>query len=138
MELQLCSFELAKLAKEKGFDVEVLHFYVKHHKCKVFGIDEEGRYFPSTNVPKKLYNVEQYAVLDVKNVYFAPTQSLLAKWFRDAHELNLDMCILNDKLWGYNIYKLSSPYHKLGESWDEYNTYENCQEAVLIKAFELI
>jgi hypothetical protein len=105
MEKQLINFETAKLAKEKGFDIDASHFYVKHHKCKVFGIDDYGRYYPSTNTPKKLYNIGQDAVLNIENVYFAPTQSLLQRWLRDKYQIDVNpICTYKEN--GFRLYHL--------------------------------
>jgi len=57
MEEQLVSFETAKLAKEKGFNV----------KCR------------------KKYTTRLFPFLNPK--YGAPTQSLLQKWLRDEHDI---------------------------------------------------
>ena len=42
MEETLIQFETAKLAKEKGFDVECLHFYT-NPGSKMYGVDEAAR-----------------------------------------------------------------------------------------------
>jgi hypothetical protein len=153
MKEQLVTFETAKSAKEEGFDVEVLHFYVKHHKCKVFGIDEHGRHYPSTNIPKKVYTVGQDAVLDIENIYFSPTQSLLQKWLREVH--NTDVVIAPER------YKDGVNYIVQAQKWDlgsdeefnpnftvdgsywfndngEYPTYEEALEKGLEEGLKLI
>lgn len=53
MKEELTTFETAKLAKEKGFNIETLHFYTKSNS-KMFGIDEKGRSYPIKNTSKKL------------------------------------------------------------------------------------
>ncbi len=84
MKEELTTFETAKLAKEKGFNIETLHFYTKSNS-KMFGIDEKGRSYPIKNTSKKLYRCGDYAALNIENVYSAPTQSLLQKWLREEH-----------------------------------------------------
>jgi hypothetical protein len=160
MKEQLINFEAAKLAKEKGFDIDALHFYVKHHKCKVFGIDEHGRYYPSTNTPKKLYTIGQDAVLGIENVYFAPTQSLLQKWLREMNspivlEVNFGCIDDSESAYTWNIReyvdegvegtrkKDESDFWKNYDSFthcggDWYSTYEKALEEGLQKALKLI
>ena len=72
----LVSFETAKLAKEKGFDLETPYFYTKPNS-KMFGLDEKGRAYHIKNTAKKLYTCGEEATLNIENVYVAPTQSLL-------------------------------------------------------------
>ena len=130
MKLQLCSLELCKLAKNKGFDWDTLH--------ATDGVD--------THLAFDLTGETHFDIEDIKAAdngsnsenYLCPTLDLLTKWMRDVHELHLDTCVLKDKLWEYNVHKLSSPYHELGKSFDEYDTYEEAQEAALLKAFTLI
>lgn len=69
------SFDLAKLLKEKGYSTdECKSFYTKPNS-KMFGIDEHYRNYPIKNTPKKLYTVGVHAVLNIKNIYFAPTRA---------------------------------------------------------------
>ena len=88
MKEELIKFETAKLATEVGFDIETLHFYTKPNS-KMFGIDEHGMYYPIKNWPKKLYKSGEEAVLNIKNIYFAPTQSLIQKWLREIHGIQI-------------------------------------------------
>jgi hypothetical protein len=135
MKEQIISFETAKLAKEKGFDIDASHFYVKHHKCKVFGIDEYGRYYPSTNTPKKLYTIGQDAVLSIENVYFAPTQSLLQKWLRGEYNTNIWISCtpyLNSYTFNYNLNK------EIITDVIKYVNYEEALEKGLQKSLKLI
>jgi hypothetical protein len=66
------SFELAKLLKEKGFSNRCSNFYT-NPRCKMFGIDEHGRYYPIKNKAKNLWISGNAATLDSKHVYYAPT-----------------------------------------------------------------
>lgn len=86
MKDALIGFEVAKLAKEKGFNIECIHFYTKS-RSKMFGIDEHGRAYPIKNTPEKLYTCGEYAALNKENVYFAATQSLMQRWLREEHGL---------------------------------------------------
>lgn len=86
----LITFETAVLAKSKGFDLETLHFYTKPNS-KMFGIDEHYRNYPIKNISKKLYRVGVHAVLNIENIYYASSHSLLAKWLRDVHNIVIIM-----------------------------------------------
>ena len=70
MEEQLISFETAKLAKEKGFNLET---YIK--------LDEDN--------PKNLnsnYNPKEY-----QPWYLDISQSLLQKWLREVHNIHINI-----------------------------------------------
>ena len=61
----LISFETAKLAKEKGFGAECLHFYTKPNS-KMFGIDECGRSYPIKNTSFRLLLTMEKNLLTTK------------------------------------------------------------------------
>ena len=86
------TFEQAKLLKEKQFDEECSRFYVKPN-CKLFGIDEHGRYYPIKNKPKELWIVGNVAAQNVKNVILAPEQSQVVEWLRIKHNIWVDVSI---------------------------------------------
>jgi len=141
MKDKLIEFETAKLANEKGFDIECLHFYSKP-KSKMFGIDEHRRPYPIKNTPKKLYTCREYAALNIESVYTAPTQSILQKWLRKVHNIDvfalaytrMDDDGLRSKKYIWMIYdKFSSTKYNL--LWD---TFEEALEDGLLNALKLI
>jgi hypothetical protein len=67
MEETLIEFETAKLAKEKGYSYNNKYFFSK-----------EGN--PYTNYSK-----------DTLDCYDRPSQSVLQKWLRDNHKMNVDL-----------------------------------------------
>ena len=77
------SFELAKLLKEKGFDLSTEGFYPKP-KCKLFGVDEHGRYYPIVN-KTRVYFFDRAAVLKEENYYNAPTFVEVVMWLYEKH-----------------------------------------------------
>jgi len=91
MEDQKVSFETAKLAKEKGFDVDVRSFYTEYHKtnksdnpafCTKEGeIEVESGYFVNNGIGE-LSN-ENYTC------YARPTQSLLRRWLFEKHNIDV-------------------------------------------------
>jgi hypothetical protein len=141
MQEQLIEFETAKLAKEKGFEIETLHFYTKPNS-KMFGIDEKGRSYPIKNTFKKLYKCGEQAALNIESVYLAPTQSLLQKWLREIHNIHIEIQESDTNKWfGDLIYK-DAPYEHddLHAPYDaeDCKTYEEALEICLLKALELI
>lgn len=71
MKEQLISFETAKLAKEKGFDIEVLNAY-----------RSDGSIFSGAEgEDNDIYNHNLW------DFYSAPTQSLLQRWLREKHNI---------------------------------------------------
>ena len=126
MEDTLISFETAKLAKEKKFNIPCENFYIEY-------IDDDVA---------DLFNYEEqrgsgYAELYRNNQefkYSAPTQSLLQKWLREIHKI----IVLVD--WegtdGY-FYKLDfkSFYEVAGNN---NKNYEDCLELGLQEALKLI
>lgn len=148
----MIKFETAKLAKKKGFDVECLKFYTKP-KSKMFGIDEHGRSYPMYNKSKSLYTIGSATALNIENVYFAPTQSVLLRWLREVR--NIDVVISPERYedginymvqaqkWDLKVDKEIYPNFVIdGSYWfndnHEYPTYEKALEKGLQEALKLI
>lgn len=66
---EICTYEVCKLAKEKGFDVQTFDWY-----------DYTGNYHKAV-IPHKLHECPRY------KEYYAPTQSLLQRWLREEKGL---------------------------------------------------
>lgn len=75
MEDQLISFETAKLAKEKGFDLPTRYGM---HNLK----DRRDCFSGLGNYDSLNYNSHNH-------LYSLPTQSLLQKWLRDIHNIHV-------------------------------------------------
>ncbi len=73
MEDDLITFETAKLAKEKGFDIP----------CKNF-------YYTETFKTKKVRKTEELQKVHDKK-YLAPTQSLLQKFIREKRSVHIEI-----------------------------------------------
>lgn len=147
MEEQIIKFETAKLAKEKGFDLECRFHYDLEFK--------EVSFNPEYDLFKNSEIEEGIGKLNFKMIS-APSQGLLQKWFRDVY--NIDISIITN----YSTYKkgeltLNKSYRVgiiyvnegLIESFFirpkddnfkfiEFNTYEEALEEGLIKALNLI
>ena len=86
MEEQLISFETAKLAKEKGFNIGCKNKYVETLEHAL----EMGRGGDCTfpHIPTRVLTNSSYEKWDIVHCD-APTQSLLAKWLREVHKINI-------------------------------------------------
>lgn len=124
MKEQVISFETAKLAKKKGFDLEVQYTYA----------DDEG----NADFFDDWENWNSY-----ENNYSAPTQSLLQRWLREEHALHI---VIIPTICGYWTYKIvmtndspnveQPPYEEVHNI--DYQTYEQALETALQEALKLI
>ena len=110
---QLISFETAKLAKEKGFNIT---------GCT-------SRYWNNTLVTGA--NIQGVA---------APTQSLLQKWLREVHNIHMFVSITTNDIF---LCRILNPLFKNGSEGrfiicKMCNTYEEALEQGLIEALKLI
>lgn len=117
---ELISFETAKLAKEKGFQVD-------RDNCK------SEYYLPDCT----LINPINQGVESVKlypSEYEAPTQSLLQRWLREIHRVNV-FCAPNK--FDSDIWYWFLGYNGLIKS-DKTQTYEQALEKGLQEGLKLI
>jgi hypothetical protein len=133
MNEQLVSFEVAKLAKEVGFNWKC-NFYdeyitvyevqnVKYNRKK-FGIYED-------------WNHKKYG----KAFTSLPTQSLLQKWLRDIHGIAVHISTDITLSWIYTIQSLHPQATYTGltiHSEQVFSTYEESLEKGLYRALKLI
>lgn len=73
MREELVSFETAKLAREKGFNVQTFDWY-----------DYTGNYHKGF-IPHELHECPRY------KEYYAPTQSLLQRWLREEKMVHVEI-----------------------------------------------
>ena len=117
------SFEIAKLLKEKGFDEQSINFYTKPNS-KMFGIDEHYRNYPIKNTPKKLYKLGFNAVLNIENIYFAPTIAEVVMWLYEKHGIWISVEATDDftmfcfRIRKKEISRLSFNYNSLTEAYE--------------------
>jgi hypothetical protein len=105
MQDQFISYNTAKLAKEKGFNISFHYVFL----CE---IDSKKGYDPSINIGHD-YKVNEYPDERVGIC----TQSLLQKWLRDVHNIN----VFIKRGYGWEWYIES-------EGDGTYNTYEEALE----------
>ena len=83
---EIINFETAKLAKEKGFDIPCMDFIdIQEDKSLVM-------YYIGDTFEEKLLMAKEFIL------YFLPTQSLLQRWLRKVHNLNVNVNYYNDKI----------------------------------------
>lgn len=122
MEDQLISFEVAKLAKSKGFNEPTDPAYGTEG---VLYFQHDGEEYPNSDLLELFYS--------------APTQSLLQKWLREVHNLAIEINAPDsqDEKWSCQLH---IPY-KFGNLFNnsvEGNTYEDALEEGLQAALNLI
>ena len=162
MEDTLISFTVAKLAKEKGFNILTLNYYFEDGNLKENELTGTNGYYGeeycfSFNEFLENWNNEWLTKKDgdrcfgcnksngYLETFSAPTQSLLQRWLREVHDIDISIEKLIgggsgiNKVYHTKIYKcictkndfeLSIPY--------VYDTYEETLEQGLQKALKLI
>ena len=118
---QLISFETAKLAKEKGFNLNFpTAVYI-----------EEGDLWISQNLLNERITGKPFP----KILFTAPTQSLLQKWLREVQKTDIIINVTSTT----NEYWSSIPNFIRGTlKSDCFKTYEEALEQGLIEALKLI
>ena len=128
IEEQYVSFETAKLAKEKGFDIPTRYGFSERRS--LVRVDTSDNW----NQDKELYS--------------RPTQSLLARWLRDKHKLFIEITIdfmrliIEDNptkcytIYYYKIINLKNS--SCINNRHEYYSYEKALEAGLQEALKLL
>lgn len=123
MQEELITFETAKLAKEKGFDVTVPQGYNSEElDYQRFGLPKGIQFGICTNT--------------LPTSFTAPSQSLLQRWLREVY--NIHIAVL-PKILPSNEIKYYCFKGKIKKDFkDLYNTYEEALEDGLQEALKLI
>jgi hypothetical protein len=125
MKEALIEFSTAKLAKEKGFDWDCNHFYT---------VDEVLTPCLAVRVYEPVDNIVSDSNHAIRLYYSAPTQSLLQKWLRDVHNIQMYVethtCSTTTefgRIW--KDYVVHAKGAALNDARDEeYQTYEDALE----------
>lgn len=140
MEDTRIKFETAKLAKEKGFNERVHYFYkVKsENDVELYGCTRKQLVGFKGYVPI-YHKVRDYHTNKEKlnaKLYrcSAPTQSLLAKWLREKHNIHL-IAYKNINIDGYDWCFITTDGIT---NINSYKTYEEAYEIGLQEALKLI
>jgi len=123
MEETFIKPETAKLAKLKGFDWPVHHYYQGEHA--------------EVQICVPVYNRNHF-----KNLYSAPTQSLLQKWIREKHGINVLVYTDDTLSFFWQIQSAHPAASYLGNTLYSNNVwcgnYEDCLEDGLLTILKLI
>jgi len=131
MEEQLVSFETAKLAHEKGYNIKT--WPLQYYRTELKPNEVRDTVHNSTYVKS----------------FLTPTQSLLAKWLREVHQIHIDIIFKNNiKKWDCSPYSLElnglqyvkfyKEYFKGERKKLSFDSYEVAFEAGLFEALKLI
>lgn len=147
MEDELVTFETAKLAKEKGFDIPIFNYYnidgVAHDGYIHLNIANDGDgYFDIMDNDIQLLNFNEnisfgeYECFGV--VCSAPTQSFLQRWLREKYNIHVHVRYVVDE--DINKYRVNVMLHTgtTEEYCEIYFTYEEALEIGLQEALKLI
>ena len=146
MEEQYISFEIAKLAKEKRFGMtddaylQLPTWYNNKGDLKKLSLTIGRKYNPSdTHLGADTINDFKvcYGLMDNSSdkEYLAPTQSLLAKYIREIHNLDI---IISSNLIGYGYIIYNRIISKNIINCKVYETYEESLEEALFEALNLV
>jgi len=137
MKEELISFKTAQLAKKKGFTIPVVSYYntLGEHEFKAINV-------PNTKEGSLVANViYDYNNHGHSNLYSAPTQSLLQRWLREKHKIELSvyrsMEMPSGKKYGCEVERwIDGNTEDLGNLYTF--TYEEALEQGLIEALKMI
>lgn len=146
IEEEVISFETAKLAKKKGFIAYSEKFYTDVYGLCIY---LDGGETLSTEKNGVLYDVN--GEFNYGNEYEAPTQSLLAKWLRDHHNILIEVqrCFHFDDYANTWLYQAKLPVFDTRQIKEtiivrdknnnlNFKTYEEALEKSLYDALNLI
>jgi rubrerythrin len=140
MKEDLISFKTAKLAKEKGFDWGCQDCYsdrgylYSNGWCERLDDWFEDQDFFNSEIEEKQAS-EKY--------YTRPTQSLLQKWLREEHKINVEVTWMCEK-WFCDVYDLKTPMpnksmcKSLFNEKEGFKTYEEALEKGLLEGLKSI
>ena len=121
------TFNTALLAKKKGFDFTSQFGYIVPIESEVEGL---------------LMEIQGIVTVPIgSHIVYAPSQSVLQKWLREVHDIEVTMEVFKNRSSGRSIY-VSIIYSDLIEEESDsglrFSTYEEALEDGLYDALELI
>lgn len=131
-----CSYEVAKLLKEKGFPQE----YDKYHSMVYNEEDYEDEYEVQRMVVEtklvKAGTLSSYPVGVPEPKCYCPTHQMAMKWLRDVYDIHISVnkiFLINDMdNKPYLVYVCTEKCNTSYNAWSEYHsTYEQAVEAAL-------
>ena len=129
MKEELITYNTAKLAKEKGFNYP----YIFPEQVGVLSCYSGIGNLGTSLMNNAIYNIQ------------APTQSLLQRWLREEHKIEVSISWEQNMNWFYSIMWLWGTNAMITLELDDinntksgYKTYEEALEQGLIEALKLI
>lgn len=119
---EICTYEVCKLAKKKGFPQDVFGTCEMKSSCYL----EDGRFY------------KDGCIYPIENAYTAPTQSLLQRWLREEKGIIIELKY-SDSTESWRPFWSWCIYNNLGitlEIGDNSATYELALEDALKYALE--
>ena len=115
-----CSYEVAKLLKEKGFNVPLWLYYDQNKEIILAswsGWEEDWNNCLFNNEPSPFIS--------------APTHQMAMAWLREKYYISIELSALDAHFYVYTIYKLLND--KVKELYNDgvYESYEGAVEAAL-------
>jgi len=138
MKEELITFETAKLAKEKGFDWETTKCYQLLDDGSIIKEEEGWDYQIITKINRQLTNWNKTTLHTS-----SPTQSLLQKWLREEHKIEVICTPKVIDVYACKIYDISEETINILRYWsvthkNAKKTYEEALEKGLEEALKLI
>jgi hypothetical protein len=126
-----CSYEVAKLLKEKGFDEHCWKLY-ELGDCDIpvllngFELSEESSFW--NNKYLELYKKEHSYINDICS---APTHQMAMKWLREVRSIAIEPMLLSNG-WFCQIERILEDFCKeYIDETDSYKTYEESVESAI-------
>jgi hypothetical protein len=145
MKDELIKINLAKLANDNGVKLSSKYFYAEGKLCYIEDeilteIDVNGVSFSNWNCNGEFWFDENgYSYEPIK--YYALTQNLLQKYFRDLHKIHIEINLANNNGdYYFEIEHIVKDAYNILHYDDGifYNNYEQCLEQALTKCFKFI
>ena len=119
---EICTYEVCKLAKEKGFPQDP----DKNDHCLMYCWDGLRNIHPLAMWI--VWEMEEY---DHDNLYAAPTQSLLQRWLREEKNVDIAIVPLYTEGYSYIVYNIHCRDNRVVNTNAGYDTYELALEDAL-------
>lgn len=100
---RIVSYPVAILAQEKGFNWMNQEGFEDPDDTLMYWLNVETQQYECHST-EYLHNISD-KFTDATGACFAPTQSLLQKWYREQHGLHPHICYLDDWKWNVDVYK---------------------------------
>ena len=117
---EICTYEVCKLAKEKGFPQDVFGTCEMKSACYL----DDGRF------------CKDGCIYPIEDAYTAPTQSLLQRWLREEKGIDIAIVPLISKVYSYIVYNILDRNNRVVETNAGYKSYELALEDALKYALE--